>query len=71
MGPHILGPAFSALAVLAAGMAWIAALAALATACAVYLLVFSCSLAIFASLFDWFLCSAFESSFLRLSFLSS
>ena len=40
MGPLILGPTFSALAVPAPDMVWIAALAALATACVMYSLVF-------------------------------
>ena len=36
MGPLILGPTLSALAALDTDMVWIAALAALATACAMY-----------------------------------
>ena len=46
MGPLILGPTVSALAVPATDMVRITTLTASATACAVYSLVFVCSLAI-------------------------
>ena len=62
MGLLNIGPAFSALAVPAMDMVWITTLAALATACVMYSLVFVCSPAFFASFFDCFLCSAFESA---------
>ena len=68
MGPLILGPTFSALAVPAMDMVWIATLTALATACAMYSLVLVCSLAILASLYDWSLCSTFQAAFVRLFF---
>ena len=66
----IWGPLFSALAMLAMDMLWIATLAALAS-CVMYSLVFVCLLATSASMFDWFLCFTFESAFLRFLFLSS
>ena len=46
MGPLILGPLFSALAVPAADMTWITTLVASATACVMYSLIFVCLLAI-------------------------
>ena len=46
IGLLILGPMFSAVAVLAMDMVWISAFAASATACAIYSLVFVCLLAI-------------------------
>ena len=72
MGPLILGPLFSALAVPAVDMVWIATFAASATGCVMYSLAFVCSFAIlllclisFCVLFLLCLCkTAFLSSWL-------
>ena len=64
MGPLILGPMFSVLAVLAVVMVSIATRAALATACAIYSFKYVCS---FAILFD---CYCILLHLLRLPILS-
>ena len=70
MDPHILSPTLSYLDVLVTAMVWIAALAALAAACAMNSFLLICSLAIFFCL-AVFLYFVYESAYLKLPSCSS